>query len=90
MIPPRYAHLIGSKWTSSAPLLGWRQFNVVNARRGVSGWSLELAASVEPKTHTWIPAANISDPARFTAGWAAAPDVRVPDPIPEAPVARAR
>jgi tryptophan-rich hypothetical protein len=68
-LPPAYARLVGSKWTSTAPLLGWRQFHVVALRRAPSGWEAELAASVEPTRRVWVTVAALRGRIDFTPGW---------------------
>ena len=68
-LPKRYAHLVGSKWTSTAPLLGWRQFHVTELRRLDAGYVVELVASVDPSARLTLDARALLDRARFVPGW---------------------
>jgi tryptophan-rich hypothetical protein len=68
-LPRAYARLVGSKWTSTAPLLGWRQFHVVALRRAASGWEAEIAASVEPSRRVWVTVTALRARSAFRPGW---------------------
>ena len=68
-LPRAYARIVGSKWTSTAPLLGWRQFHVVALRRAPAGWEAELAASVEPARRVWVFLPELRNRERFSPGW---------------------
>jgi tryptophan-rich hypothetical protein len=68
-LPKRYAHLVGSKWTSTAPLLGWRQFHVTELRHVADGYAVELVASVDPQARLTLDARALFDQSRFAPGW---------------------
>jgi tryptophan-rich hypothetical protein len=68
-LPKRYAHLVGSKWTSTAPLLGWRQFHVSELRHVADGYQVELVASVDRLARLTLDARALFDRAQFSAGW---------------------
>lgn len=68
-LPPRYAHLVGAKFTSAASFLGWRHFHVGSLRRNGAGWDAEVVSSVEPATRGWVDAASLFDSQQWAAGW---------------------
>ncbi len=78
---PAHAHLLGSKWTSTAPLLGWRQFHVIATRRGADGWHVELVASVDPSVRTWVTVRTLRDRSAFSPGWATLAELRRGDAL---------
>ena len=84
-LPKRYARLVGSKWTSAAPLLGWRQFHVISLRRGGKRFEAELAASVDPSERVWVDTSALTDPTCWRTGWATLGELRTCD-TEEAPV----
>lgn len=75
-LPRRYAHLQGSKWTSTAPLLGWRQFHVAELRRTERGYVVTLVASVDPSARLTLDARALFDTAQFRPGWALLSELR--------------
>lgn len=68
-LPKRVVHLVGSTWTSTAPLLGWRHFHVAALRRSAAGHEVELVASVRAEVRLWLEARALFDRARFAPGW---------------------
>ncbi len=77
-LPPRFAHLVGSKWTSTAPVLGWRHFHVGTLQRSGGGWQVEVIASVDPTARTVVDARELFDKAKWTAGWVTLEALRRP------------
>ncbi len=82
-LPPRYAHLVGAKFTSATSFLGWRHFHVASLRRNGPGWDAEVVSSVEPTTRSWVNAASLFDPGQFAAGWTLLKDLEQPAARPE-------
>jgi tryptophan-rich hypothetical protein len=68
-LPPRYTHLVGSKFTAAAPVQGWRQFHVVGLRRVEGGYDAELRASCDATVEFRLPAKDLFDRAAWTPGW---------------------
>lgn len=68
-LPPRYAHLVGAKFTSRAPVHGWRQFHVVGLRKVPGGYDAELRASCDADVELRLPAKALFDRAAWTPGW---------------------
>jgi len=68
-LPPRYAHLVGSKFTAAAPIEGWRQFHVVGLRRVDTGYDAVLRASCDAAVELRLPAKALFDRAAWTPGW---------------------
>ena len=68
-LPPRYAHLVGSKFTATAPISGWCQFHVVGLRKVEGGYDAELRASCKATVELRIPAKALFDETAWSRGW---------------------
>ena len=68
-LPPRYAHLVGSKFTAAAPISGWCQFHVVGLRKVEGGYEAELRASCEPTVELRVPAKALFNREAWSQGW---------------------
>lgn len=68
-LPPRFVHLIGAKFTSTAELQGWRQFHVVGLRKVDGGYDAEIRASCDALVELRVPAKSLFDRAVWTPGW---------------------
>jgi tryptophan-rich hypothetical protein len=68
-LPPRYVHLVGSKFTSAAQIEGWRQFHVVSLRRVEGGYDAELRASCDASVELRVPAQALFDRQAWSPGW---------------------
>jgi tryptophan-rich hypothetical protein len=68
-LPRRYAHLIGSKFTATAPIDGWSQFHVVGLRKVEGGYDAELRASCEANVELRVPAKSLFNPEAWSRGW---------------------
>lgn len=68
-LPPRYRRLVGSKFTSSQPQQGWRQFHVVGLRRRGPDYEAELQASCADDVRLTVAAQVLFDRAEWTPGW---------------------
>lgn len=62
-------HLVGSKWTATTPVDGWRHFRVVN-RKNQSSWIFaELVAACDPGVRFWLNAKLLRDHTLWHPGW---------------------
>lgn len=68
-LPPRYVHLVGSKFTATAPVEGWRHFHVVALRKVAGGYDAELRASCARAVEVRVPAMQLFDRAAWSPGW---------------------
>jgi tryptophan-rich hypothetical protein len=68
-LPPRYAHLVGSKFTATQPISGWSQFHVVGLRKVEGGYEAELRASCEASVELRVPAKVLFDREAWSRGW---------------------
>lgn len=68
-LPRLYAHLVGSKFTATAPISGWSQFHVVGLRKVEGGYEAELRASCEAAVALRVPAKVLFDPQAWSRGW---------------------
>ncbi|MEN9201770.1 MAG: TIGR02450 family Trp-rich protein [Thermostichus sp. DG_1_6_bins_120] len=68
----RFPHLLGSKWTSVHPILGWRHFQVKERQQGKGGLVFaELVAVCDPQVRLWVNAAVLKNRELWQAGWVA-------------------
>ncbi|MBL8923022.1 MAG: TIGR02450 family Trp-rich protein [Myxococcaceae bacterium] len=68
-LPPRLTHLVGSKFTATAELHGWRQFHVVGLRKAGAGYEAELRASCDATVEVRVPAKSLFDRSAWLPGW---------------------
>jgi tryptophan-rich hypothetical protein len=75
----KFPHLLGSKWTSTQPIMGWRHFWIRNRQdqRGSVVFA-ELQSVCDPTVRFWINAKGLKNPALWQAGWLALPEIGVP------------
>jgi tryptophan-rich hypothetical protein len=65
----KFPHLVGSKWTASQKIDGWRHFRVVN-RKNQGQWVFaELVAACDPTVRFWINAQLLKERSLWQAGW---------------------
>jgi tryptophan-rich hypothetical protein len=65
-----FPHLLGSKWTSAQPVMGWRHFQVTARQQGEGGLVFaELRAVCDPQVRLWVNAATLKNRALWQAGW---------------------
>lgn len=85
-LPKKYARLVGSKWTASREVLGWRQFHAISLRREPGGgYSVELAASCEASKRTWVPAQALLERDGWTPGWTPLSQLQPEEQAPSEP-----
>ncbi|MFQ3614806.1 MAG: TIGR02450 family Trp-rich protein [Cyanobacteriota bacterium] len=66
----RFPHLLGSKWTSVRPVLGWRHFQVKARQQGDGGLVFaELEAVCDPQVRIWVNASALKNRQLWQAGW---------------------
>ncbi|MEN9224821.1 MAG: TIGR02450 family Trp-rich protein [Thermostichus sp. HHBFW_bins_43] len=66
----RFPHLLGSKWTSVRPVMGWRHFQVKERQQGGGGLVFaELRAVCDPQVRIWVNASTLKNRALWQAGW---------------------
>ncbi len=68
-LPPRLAHLVGSKFTAAATIRGWRQFHVVGLVKVGRGYDAVLRASCDASVELTLPAAELFDETAWSFGW---------------------
>ncbi len=64
-------HLVGSKWTATQNIFGWRHFQVLN-RKQHSGSKLifaEMVAACDPRVRFWLNAQILRDRSTWLPGW---------------------
>lgn len=65
-----FPHLLGSKWTSVQPVLGWRHFQVTARQQGEGGLVFaELRAVCDPQVCLWVNAATLKNRDLWQPGW---------------------
>lgn len=69
-MPAAVAHLMGTSWTSDAPLEGWRHFHVVQISRGDEAWVVELAASCDANRRVHATSRALLKREGWHPGWA--------------------
>ena len=69
-MPPAVSCLMGSSWTSDAPLDGWRHFHVVQISRSDEAWVVELAASCDEKRRVQATSRALLQREGWRPGWA--------------------
>ncbi|MFT0814202.1 TIGR02450 family Trp-rich protein [Synechococcus sp. OH20] len=66
----RFPHLLGSKWTSVQPVMGWRHFQVTARQEGQGGLVFaELRAVCDPQVRLWVNAATLKNRDLWQPGW---------------------
>jgi tryptophan-rich hypothetical protein len=68
-LPPRFARLVGSKFTSQVPREGWTHFHVVGVQRLEQGWQAELAASCDAGRRVRVSTGELFDRDHWRPGW---------------------
>jgi tryptophan-rich hypothetical protein len=68
-LPPRYTHLVGSKFTSVIEVRGWRQFHVIALRKTEDGYHADLRASCDSSIEIRVPAKSLFDRSSWIPGW---------------------
>ena len=65
----KFPHLIGSKWTAQASVLGWRHFQVVNRKNEGALVFAEIVATCDDAVRLWINAKALKNGDLWQAGW---------------------
>lgn len=65
----KFPHLVGSKWTATEAMFGWRHFQVVNRKNQGRIIFAELVAACDPQARFWLNAKLLQDQAVWQAGW---------------------
>jgi tryptophan-rich hypothetical protein len=65
----KFPYLLGSKWTATQEMWGWRHFQVVNRKHDGSYVFAEMVASCDPEVRFWINAQAIKDRTQWHPGW---------------------
>ncbi|MBW4539675.1 MAG: TIGR02450 family Trp-rich protein [Myxacorys chilensis ATA2-1-KO14] len=65
----KFPHLLGSKWTATEEMWGWRHFQVVN-RKNEGQWVFaEMTAACDPTVRFWMNAKLLKNRDQWEAGW---------------------
>jgi tryptophan-rich hypothetical protein len=65
----KFPYLVGSKWTATQKMWGWRHFQV-NNRKQEGGWVFaEMVASCDPEVRFWVNAKSLKDRSAWHPGW---------------------
>ncbi|NJN22960.1 MAG: TIGR02450 family Trp-rich protein [Leptolyngbya sp. RL_3_1] len=65
----KFPHLIGSKWTAQATVMGWRHFQVVNRKNEGGLVFAEIVATCDDTVRLWINAKVLKNGDLWQAGW---------------------
>ncbi|MCY7335680.1 MAG: TIGR02450 family Trp-rich protein [Chamaesiphon sp.] len=65
----KFPHLLGSKWTATQKMWGWRHFQVVNRKHDGKWVFAEMVSSCDPDVRFWINAQAIKDTSQWKPGW---------------------
>lgn len=65
----RFPHLVGSKWTATTEMWGWRHFQVVNRKNQGKLVFAEMVASCDQQVRFWLNAQLLKDKSLWQPGW---------------------
>jgi tryptophan-rich hypothetical protein len=65
----KFPYLLGSKWTATTAMWGWRHFQAVNRKHQGKWVFAEMVASCDPEVRFWINAQALKDRAQWQPGW---------------------
>ncbi|NEQ95756.1 MAG: TIGR02450 family Trp-rich protein [Cyanothece sp. SIO2G6] len=65
----RFPHLVGSKWTATREMWGWRHFQVVNRKNQGKLVFAEMVASCDHQVRFWLNAQLLKDQSLWQSGW---------------------
>jgi tryptophan-rich hypothetical protein len=65
----KFPHLLGSKWTATQKMWGWRHFQVVNRRNDGKWVFAEMVSSCDPTVRFWVNAQAFKDRSQWQPGW---------------------
>jgi tryptophan-rich hypothetical protein len=65
----KFPHLVGSKWTSVSPVLGWRHFEVTAREDRKTVVFAHMQSVCGPDAHLWINAVSLKDRDLWVPGW---------------------
>lgn len=65
----KFPHLVGSKWTSVSPVLGWRHFEVTAREDRKTVIFAHMQSVCGPDAHLWINAVSLKDRDLWVPGW---------------------
>ena len=68
-IPAKYKFLLGSKWTSIEPFMGWKHFQVIEANYETKTAKALIQSICNSSVNVWIEADSLKDKSKWQAGW---------------------
>ena len=75
----KFPHLLGSKWTATQKMWGWRHFQVVNRKHDGKWVFAEMVSSCDPDVRFWINAQAVKDTNQWKPGWQTLAEMGVND-----------
>ncbi len=75
----KFPYLLGSKWTATQVMWGWRHFQAVNRKQDGKWVFAEMVASCDPEVRFWINAQALKDRAQWQPGWQSLAEMAVDD-----------
>lgn len=79
----KFPHLLGSKWTSTQTIMGWRHFWIRNRQDQRGGVVFaELQSVCDPAVRFWINAKVLKNSDLWLAGWLALPEMTLAERDP--------
>jgi tryptophan-rich hypothetical protein len=65
----KFPYLLGSKWTATQKMWGWRHFQAVNRKHEGKWVFAEMVASCDPEVRFWINAQALKDRSQWQPSW---------------------
>ncbi|MDX2272852.1 MAG: TIGR02450 family Trp-rich protein [Cyanobacteriota bacterium] len=66
----KFPHLLGSKWTSVQPVMGWRHYVITNRQdQGGGVIFAQLQSVCDPGVRIWVNARTLKNRDLWQAGW---------------------
>ncbi len=65
----KFPYLLGSKWTATQKMWGWRHFQAVNRKHDGKWVFAEMVSSCDPTIRFWINAQSLKDRTQWQPGW---------------------
>jgi tryptophan-rich hypothetical protein len=85
----RHPHLLGSKWTATQSVLGWRHFQVIGREDREGLVFAHLQSVCDSTVHLWVNACLLRDRDLWEAGWTPLAQLRASEAIDETTDVRA-
>ncbi|GAB4217971.1 MAG: TIGR02450 family Trp-rich protein [Synechococcales cyanobacterium] len=76
----KFPHLLGSKWTASQAVMGWRHFIVCNRQDRKGLVFAELQSVCHSDTRLWVNAHMLKNRDLWQPGWQALEETSLGDP----------